>query len=46
MECPMREEVIARNVAKLIKVTTPKYKVNRGLTTRPTALRLAETSPG
>ena len=28
-----REEVIPRNVAKLVKVTTPKYKVNRGLTT-------------
>ncbi|PWW62130.1 site-specific recombinase XerD [Actinokineospora spheciospongiae] len=28
----MREELIARNVAKLIKVSVPKYDVNRGLT--------------
>ena len=27
----MREEVIPRNVAKLVKVTTAKYTVNRGL---------------
>jgi len=33
LECAMREEVIPRNVVKLVKVTTPKYKVNRGLTT-------------
>jgi integrase len=26
-----REEIVPRNVAKLVKVTTPKYKVNRGL---------------
>jgi integrase len=28
---PPYEEVIPRNVAKLVKVPTPKYKVNRGL---------------
>ncbi|MEW2353304.1 site-specific integrase [Spirillospora sp. NPDC029432] len=32
LETAVREEVIPRNVAKLVKVTTPKYKVNRGLT--------------
>ena len=33
LECAAREETIPRNVAKLVKVATPKYKVNRGLTT-------------
>lgn len=33
LECAVREEIIPRNVAKLVKVTTPRYKVNRGLTT-------------
>ncbi|MDQ3405333.1 MAG: site-specific integrase [Actinomycetota bacterium] len=28
----MREELIARNVAKLVKVKSPRYDVNRGLT--------------
>ena len=32
LESAVREEVIPRNVAKLVKVTTPKYTVNRGLT--------------
>ncbi|MFG1879378.1 tyrosine-type recombinase/integrase [Sphaerisporangium sp. NPDC049003] len=32
LENAVREEVIARNVAKLVKVSPPKYKVNRGLT--------------
>ncbi|MFL6053319.1 MAG: site-specific integrase [Actinoallomurus sp.] len=32
LQTAVREEVISRNVAKLVKVTTPKYKVNRGLT--------------
>nr|WP_245740614.1 site-specific integrase [Nonomuraea maritima] len=32
VECAVREEIIARNVAKLVKVPVPKYKVNRGLT--------------
>jgi hypothetical protein len=30
LQTAVREEVIPRNVAKLVKVTTPKYKVNRG----------------
>jgi integrase len=33
LECAVREETIPRNVAKLVKVTTPRYRVNRGLTT-------------
>ncbi len=43
LECAVREETIPRNVAKLVKVTTPKYKVNRGLTTSQarTVLRVA-----
>jgi integrase len=28
----VREELIARNVAKLVRVPAPRYKVNRGLT--------------
>lgn len=32
LESAVREEVIPRNVAKLVKVGAPKYKVNRGLT--------------
>jgi integrase len=32
LECAVREEIIARNVAKLVKVPVPTYKVNRGLT--------------
>jgi integrase len=31
LESAVREEVIPRNVAKLVRVTTPKYTVNRGL---------------
>jgi integrase len=31
LESAVREEVIPRNVAKLVRVTTPKYAVNRGL---------------
>jgi integrase len=31
LESAVREEVIPRNVAKLVKVSTPKYIVNRGL---------------
>jgi len=33
LERAVRQETIPRNVAKLVKVTTPRYKVNRGLTT-------------
>ena len=32
LESAVREEIIARNVAKLVQVSTPRYKVNRGLT--------------
>ena len=32
LECAVREEIIPRNVARLVKVTTPQYAVNRGLT--------------
>jgi integrase len=31
LQTAVREEIVARNVAQLVKVTTPKYKVNRGL---------------
>jgi integrase len=32
LQTAVREEIISRNVTKLVKVSTPKYKVNRGLT--------------
>ena len=32
LECTVREETIPRNVASLVKVTAPRYAVNRGLT--------------
>lgn len=32
LESAVREEIIPRNAAKLVKVPVPKYKVNRGLT--------------
>lgn len=32
LQCAVREEVLPRNVAKLVKVSVPKYRVNRGLT--------------
>jgi integrase len=32
LQTAVREEVVPRNVAKLVTVTTPNYKVNRGLT--------------
>jgi integrase len=32
LQTAVREEIIPRNVAKLVTVTTPKYGVNRGLT--------------
>jgi integrase len=31
LQTAVREEIVPRNAAKLVKVTTPKYKVNRGL---------------
>lgn len=33
VECAVREEIIPRNVAKLVTISVPSYKVNRGLTT-------------
>jgi integrase len=32
LQTAVREEIVPRNVARLVKVSTPKYKVNRGLT--------------
>jgi integrase len=32
LESAVREEIIPRNVAKLVQVSAPRYKVNRGLT--------------
>jgi integrase len=32
LQTAVREEIVPRNVAKLVTVTTPNYKVNRGLT--------------
>ncbi|MEU6745682.1 site-specific integrase [Spirillospora sp. NPDC046719] len=32
LQSAVREEILTRNVARLVTVTTPKYKVNRGLT--------------
>jgi len=32
LESAVREELIPRNVAKLVRVPAPRYKVNRGLT--------------
>ncbi len=32
LETAVREELIPRNVAKLVRVPAPRYKVNRGLT--------------
>ncbi len=32
LESAVREEIITRNVAKLVKVPAPRYRVNRGLT--------------
>ena len=45
LECAVREEVLPRNVAKLVKVSVPTYKINRGLTTAQAraALRAASS---
>jgi len=32
LESAVREEIITRNVAKLVRVPAPRYKINRGLT--------------
>jgi integrase len=34
LESAVREEIIPRNVAKLVQVPAPRYKINRGLTTQ------------
>jgi integrase len=34
LESAVREEIIPRNVAKLVQIPAPRYKVNRGLTTQ------------
>jgi len=34
LESAVREEIISRNVAKLVQVPAPRYKINRGLTTQ------------
>lgn len=36
LQYAVREEVLPRNVAKLVPITVPKYKVNRGLTVADT----------
>ena len=44
LESAAREEIIARNVAKLVRVPAPRYKINRGLTAQQAkaTLRAAE----
>ena len=44
LESAVREEIIARNVAKLVRVPAPRYKINRGLTAQQAkaTLRAAE----
>ena len=38
----MRDEVVVRNVAKLVQVTTPRYDVGRGLSVEQARMLLAE----
>jgi integrase len=45
LECAVREEVIPRNVAKLVKVPVPTYKINRGLTTAQARATLRAAAP-
>ncbi|MGA3155230.1 MAG: tyrosine-type recombinase/integrase [Streptosporangiaceae bacterium] len=40
LECAVREEVIPRNVAKLVKVSVPRYKVSRGVTVQQAKVTL------
>lgn len=40
----VREEIISRNVAKLVQVPAPKYKVNRGLTAQQAKATLRAAS--
>jgi integrase len=41
LESAVREEIIPRNVAKLVQVSTPRYKVNRGLTAQQAKATMA-----
>lgn len=41
----VREEIIPRNVAKLVLVSAPKYKVNRGLTVQQAKATLKAAGP-
>lgn len=41
LESAVREEIIPRNVAKLVQVSAPRYKVNRGLTTHQAKATMA-----
>jgi integrase len=41
LESAVREEVIPRNVAKLVQVPAPRYKVNRGLTAQQAKATMA-----
>jgi hypothetical protein len=45
LESGVREEIISRNVARLVQVPAPRYKVNRGLTT-PQAKATSGVLPG
>jgi integrase len=41
LESAVREEIIPRNVAKLVQVSAPRYKVNRGLTVQQAKATMA-----
>ena len=41
LESAVREEIIPRNVAKLVQVSAPRYKVNRGLTAQQAKATMA-----
>lgn len=45
LECAVREEVIPRNVARLVKMPVPTYKVNRGLTSPQAQALLRAAAP-
>nr|MDT0665529.1 tyrosine-type recombinase/integrase [Micromonospora sp. DSM 115978] len=40
LQAAMREELIRRNVAKLVQITTPKYGIDKGLTVEQARVRL------
>ena len=44
LESAVREEIIPRNVAKLVQVSAPRYKVNRGLTAQQAKATMAAAS--